>query len=81
VEDKCFPQSSSPNIEESNISNSLVTSSNPKGKQCEDNVALALNNMRSPFVENIANSQYTLDMMHFEILINYDINAPTKANA
>jgi len=69
------------NIEESNIFNSLVTGSNPKDKQCEDNMALVLNNMRPSLIENMANSQHVLDTMYFEILINYDINAPTEANA
>ena len=32
VEDKCFPQSLGTNVGESNISNNLVTSSNPNGK-------------------------------------------------
>ena len=44
-------------------------------------MALALNNMRPPPIENMANSQHALDTMYFEILFNYDINAPTEANA
>ena len=44
-------------------------------------MALALNNMRPLPIENMANSQYALDVMHFEIPINYNINAPTEANA
>ena len=71
----------STNAEESNISNSLGTGSNPKGKQHEDNMVLALNNMRPPSSENMANGQHTLDMLHFEVLINYDVNASTEASA
>jgi len=44
-------------------------------------MALALNNMRPPHIEHIANGQNTLDMIHIEVLINYDINIPIKANA
>ena len=81
VEDECFPQSLGTNVGKSNIFNGSVTGSNPKSKQYEDNMALALNNMRPPPIENMANSQYALDVMHFEIPINYNINAPTEANA
>jgi len=81
VENECFPQLLSTNAGKSNISNCLGTSSNPKGKQHRDNVALALNNIRPPSSENIANGQHTLDMIHFEVPINYDINTPTEANA
>jgi len=55
----------------------LGTGSNPKGKQHEDNVVLALNNMRPSSSEN---SQHTLDMLHFEVLINYDVNTSTEAS-
>lgn len=44
-------------------------------------MALALNNMRLSYIEHIANDQNTLDMMHIEVLINYNINTPTEANA
>jgi len=44
-------------------------------------MALALNNMRPLPIENMANSQHALDTMHFEISINYDVNASTEANA
>ena len=70
VEDECFPQSLGTNVGKSNIFNGLVTGSNPKSKQCEDNMALAPNNMRPPSIENMTNSQYALDTMHFEIPIN-----------
>ena len=43
-------------------------------------MAPALNNMR-PSVKNMINGQYTSDTIHFEISINYNINALTKANA
>jgi len=36
--------------------------------------------MRPPSIENMVNGQHTLGTMHFKVLINYDINAPTKAN-
>jgi len=59
----------------------LGTGSNSKGKQHEDNVVLALNNMRPPSSKNMANGRHTLDMLHFEVLINYDVNASTEASA
>ena len=46
------------NVEEINISNSSVTGNNPKGKQCEFNKALALNNMLPPSIANMVNNQY-----------------------
>jgi len=81
IEDKYFRQSSSTNIGESNISNSSGTGSNLKGKQYEDNVALALNCMRPSHIKHMANSQNTLDMAYIKVLINYDINVSIEANA
>jgi len=81
VEDECFPQSSSTNTEKCNISNSSGTGSNLKGKQHKDNMALALNNMRLPHIDYMANSQNTSDITHIEVLINYNINAPIEADA
>ena len=81
VKDKCFPQSSSTNTEQCNISNSSDTGSNLKGKQHEDNMALALNNMRLSHIDHMVNSQNTSDITHIEVLINYNINAPIEADA
>ena len=37
--------------------------------------------MRPPLVESIENIQYVPNTMTFEVLINYNINVPTEANA
>jgi len=43
-------------------------------------MALALNYMRPPYIEHMANGQNMSDMAHIEVLINYDINVLMKAN-
>jgi len=80
VEDEYNAHSSGTNVEETNISNGLITSNHSKGKQCKFNEVLALNNILPPPVTNIANNQYVPNSQQFKVPLNYNIKGSSEPN-